>query len=159
MSEGVSTLAEQDSAGLEAKVSLCEPPSAATTLRTNPSAPCLPSRSMSLCICGTVRDKRVAGQTSKFPGRSFFACGSCGKFDWADQPGHIASAAGPVCECGKASVQRAVKKEGPNKGRKFWSCAMWPQGCTFFEFQEAASPAPSQTPPAAAGTPTPAAAP
>lgn len=50
------------------------------------------------------------------------------------------SAPGPECSCGKATVQRAVKKDGPDKGRKFWSCAAWPSGCKFFQFQDDIKP-------------------
>ena len=55
----------------------------------------------SLCKCGTVRDKKFAGPTAKFPNRAFYTCSSCGKFDWANQAGHVAAAAwlrvkGPV---------------------------------------------------------------
>ena len=103
-----------------------------------------------LCKCGTVREKQVSGPNAQFPNRPYFLCSSCNAFDWADQAGHFAAEAGPVCRCGKATVQRAVKKEGANKGRKFWSCASWPNGCGFFEYQ--ASPQ-IQRPMAASSSP------
>lgn len=93
----------------------------------------------SLCKCGTQRTKLTAGETAKFPGRGFYNCNSCGKFDWADEtPTKLFDdKAGPDCKCKKASVQRAVKvANSPNKGRKFWCCAKGkaPRGCGFFEW-------------------------
>jgi len=35
-------------------------------------------------------------------------------------------ALGPPCpKCAAPMVQRTVKKDGPNKGKKFWSCVTW----------------------------------
>ncbi|GHJ87179.1 hypothetical protein NliqN6_3581 [Naganishia liquefaciens] len=45
-----------------------------------------------------------------------------------------------MCGCGERAVTRTVAKEGPNKGRQFWTCAK-PMGdsskCTFFEWDDA----------------------
>ena len=94
-----------------------------------------------LCKCGTVREKHTAGPMAKFPGRELGKCNvpDCGAFDWADQsPKRIFNdEAGPNCKCGKASVKRAVVKQSPNKGRKFWCCAGGrDNGCRFFEWVE-----------------------
>ncbi|GFH49884.1 hypothetical protein CTEN210_06360 [Chaetoceros tenuissimus] len=93
---------------------------------------------LSLCKCGTVREKRTAGESAKFPGRQYYRCDNCKAFDWADQsPRKIFNTeAGPNCKCGKASVQRAVTMPGsPNKGRKFWCCAKGQyHGCKFFDW-------------------------
>lgn len=44
---------------------------------------------------------------------------------------------GPACKRNKATVQRAQKQSGVNKGRKFWGCAAgYPSGCGFFKWQE-----------------------
>ena len=33
---------------------------------------------------------------------------------------------GPPCpKCSAPTVERTVKKEGPNQGKKFWSCCTW----------------------------------
>jgi hypothetical protein len=32
---------------------------------------------------------------------------------------------GPLCKCGAPMVLRTVRKDGPNKGREFYSCANW----------------------------------
>ncbi|CAB9497177.1 Ankyrin Repeat Protein [Seminavis robusta] len=107
-----------------------------------------------LCKCGRPREKRAAGPSSNFPGREYYRCDTCGKFDWAADTASFGSStkrsddelAGPVCNCGTATVQRAVKKAGPNKGRKFWSCASWPRGCKFFEWKtESTGSCPSST--------------
>ena len=96
--------------------------------------------SLSLCRCGTQRERKTSGPTSSFPGRQYFVCPDCNSFEWADKAVHLAAAAGPTCACGKATVQRSVKKDGPNKGRTFWGCATWPGGCGHFEFQETSTP-------------------
>lgn len=74
-------------------------------------------------------------------------CEQCKSFDWADeQRKHLFSdVQGPVCKCMKATVQRQVKKEGPSKGKKFWTCAAWPKGCKFFQFQEPEQLSPLQS--------------
>ena len=91
----------------------------------------------SLCACGSMRQRMTAGPQASFPGRDFFRCDSCGVFEWADAaPSRLFSGrAGPLCKCNKATVERTVKKEGPTKGRYFWSCAKWPHGCGFFHFK------------------------
>ncbi|WKY00951.1 hypothetical protein Q1695_015171 [Nippostrongylus brasiliensis] len=41
------------------------------------------------------------------------------------------------CACGVAAVQRTVQKDGPNKGKKFWTCSKpmgQPDKCNFFEW-------------------------
>lgn len=45
----------------------------------------------------------------------------------------------PVCRCNQEAVQKAVVKDGPNKGRLFWSCAKMqndPENCQFFQFAD-----------------------
>ncbi|MFH4976798.1 hypothetical protein AB6A40_003507 [Gnathostoma spinigerum] len=47
------------------------------------------------------------------------------------------SVASKNCHCGINAAQKTVIKEGPNKGRKFWTCSKPmsdPQRCTFFEW-------------------------
>ena len=79
-----------------------------------------------LARCGKVRERREAGPQSNFPGRAYYNCSCANGFEWADaadvRTSHL-SAAGPACKCGKASVQKRVKKDGPTKGRPFWCCA------------------------------------
>ena len=105
----------------------------------------------SICSCGSLRTEKVSGSSSN-PGRKYFKCDECGKFEWADSASSwqrgvaspysssSSSSTGPppVCRCDgeKAAVQRAQKKAGPNEGRKFWTCARWPNGCRFFQWQD-----------------------
>lgn len=56
----------------------------------------------------------------------------------------------PVCSCKQPATRRTVQKEGPTKGRMFWGCGQWPNGCKFFAWYEA--PAPSVGTTAAAAT-------
>ena len=48
--------------------------------------------------------------------------------------------ANPMCRCrpAEASVMRETKKEGPNFGRRFFTCSKWPAGtrCNFFEWKD-----------------------
>jgi endonuclease/exonuclease/phosphatase family metal-dependent hydrolase len=47
-------------------------------------------------------------------------------------------AAVPSCYCSIPACRQTVQKDGPNHGRKFWSCANWRNAdrCKFFEWQE-----------------------
>lgn len=94
---------------------------------------------MSLCKCGTIREKHTASQSAAFPGRQYYKCTKCSAFEWADQsPAKVFNnKAGPLCKCEKSSVQRAVTKQSPDKGRKFWTCAKGREkGCKFFKWVE-----------------------
>ena len=106
-----------------------------------------------LCKCGTVRERLISSPRAKFPNRPYFRCQECGQFDWADQAPSQAfdQATGPICQCGKATVQLTVKKEGANKGRKFWKCAQFSRGCRFFQWID--PPAPAAAAAAAAAAP------
>ncbi|PWN32112.1 putative DNA topoisomerase type I, partial [Meira miltonrushii] len=45
----------------------------------------------------------------------------------------------PLCRCNQEATQKAVVKDGPNKGRLFWSCAKIqndPGNCQFFQFAD-----------------------
>ena len=71
-------------------------------------------------------------------GRPFFMCSKkvdrCYYFAWGDQ----AIIPRPLCEHGKPCVIRKERKEGPNKGRDFFSCAEDPTRgpCKFFKWME-----------------------
>ena len=60
----------------------------------------------------------------------------------------------PLCGHRLPSTQLTVRKEGPNKGRRFWKCAQ-PDKCAFFQWdgspQRAAPWRAAPPPPAAAG--------
>jgi DNA topoisomerase-3 len=40
----------------------------------------------------------------------------------------------PICKCGKEKITRTVKKDTPNKGRKFFCCPTNPSCCNSFEW-------------------------
>ena len=68
-------------------------------------------------------------------GRPFFACSKrkewCNYFAWGDQT----IVERPLCEHGKPSWLLTVKKEGPNKDRKFFACGEHVENqCHFFEW-------------------------
>ncbi|GAA5844939.1 hypothetical protein JCM3766R1_000338 [Sporobolomyces carnicolor] len=46
----------------------------------------------------------------------------------------------PTCKCNLDAVARTVAKDGPNKGRSFWSCSKrMDESCGFFEWQDDSS--------------------
>jgi DNA topoisomerase-3 len=50
---------------------------------------------------------------------------------------HFDGGQGPQCGCQQPTVERTVFKEGPNTGRKFWSCSKpRDEGCGFFEWAD-----------------------
>ncbi|KDN42125.1 hypothetical protein RSAG8_06983, partial [Rhizoctonia solani AG-8 WAC10335] len=51
----------------------------------------------------------------------------------AAQPTHSEPRQGAVCQCGEPAGERTVTKEGPNKGRKFFTCGK-ERTCDFFEW-------------------------
>ena len=74
-------------------------------------------------------------------GRPFFVCqherDPCNYFEWGDQ----IIVDRPLCKHGKASRLLTVKKEGPNKDRKFFGCAEQKENrCDFFEWFEPEDP-------------------
>jgi len=63
-------------------------------------------------IGGTKRVHRVENWRENLKGRIA---------TWKDWSG-----IGPSCpKCGAPTIEREVKKEGPNKGKKFYSCCTW----------------------------------
>ena len=72
-------------------------------------------------------------------GRPYFVCSKeddpCLYFEWGDE----AIAPRPVCEHGKPCHKRKERKEGPNKGRYFFTCIYnpWGKSCEFFKWVEA----------------------
>ena len=81
--------------------------------------------------------KVVTDMKKESYGRPFFVCPirkqnqRCDYFAWGDQT----IVERPLCEHGKPSRLLTVKKEGPNKGRKFFSCAEQKENrCDFFEW-------------------------
>ncbi|KAF1804512.1 GRF zinc finger-domain-containing protein [Mucor lusitanicus] len=99
---------------------------------------------------------RTVNKAGPNKGREFYTCtddNSC-TFVWADEQGTTAARHSsstntptrsssnnnsnhvtPFCKCGKNSVERTVRKEGPNTGRMFYACAAGKDtGCDYFEW-------------------------
>jgi len=111
------------------------------------AASCLEKRkadeSLPSCRCGKEAVRKTANKEGPNKGRTFISCakgskefGGCGLFRWesdlqADAPDC------PKCRCGMATSRRAVKKEGPNLGRQYFTCQQGRKefgGCNFFEW-------------------------
>jgi DNA topoisomerase-3 len=45
----------------------------------------------------------------------------------------------PYCKCNQMAIIRTVKKEGPNQGKQFYSCAK-PNGCDYFDWADGTPP-------------------
>ena len=100
-------------------------------------------------------------------GRSFFKCpkhdktDQCSYFAWADEAaaaaagsgataagsGAAAAAAGMKCKCKLGAIVLEVKKEGKNKGKKFFKCGKREEAerCDFFEWVDQPTSATSAT--------------
>eukprot|EP01039_Chlorochromonas_danica_P004386 gene4386-4807_t len=103
-----------------------------------------------VCKCG--QEARLLRVTKEGPntGRPFFSCpqprgSGCDFFEWADQPqATVAAPAGGSgaaisCNCGQPARSVVTQKEGPNKGRPFYTCAMkrgGVGGCDFFQWAD-----------------------
>lgn len=95
--------------------------------------------------CGDAAVLRSVKKEGPNEGRYFWTCSQpmdattrCGFFQWASpMPG------APKCEAGSSyasrcdgATLRTVKKEGPNKGREFWTCPGGQgEGCGLFEWK------------------------
>ncbi|EJU05529.1 prokaryotic type I DNA topoisomerase [Dacryopinax primogenitus] len=109
------------------------------------------------CRCDVPAVERTVVKETSNKGRKFWTCPndpSCGFFEWADQAsGGSASKTGASsrtipakrthtvyarrCKCDLTAVSRTVVKEGPNRGRIFWTCPNSENArCTFFEWDD-----------------------
>ena len=119
-----------------------------------------------LCQCGQSSVQLTVRKEGPNTGRLFFGCARqqgerCNYFQWADEVvqggmsapqgdggakvggSSAASASGPLCICGQPSTQLAVRKEGPNTGRKFYKCSRpQGQGCDYFQWADESIPSP-----------------
>ena len=81
--------------------------------------------------------KVVIDKEKRSFGRPFFVCSKfkdkCSYFEWGDQ----VIVEKPLCKHGNSSKLMTVKKEGPNKDRKFFCCAERKENsCKFFQWFE-----------------------
>jgi DNA topoisomerase-3 len=127
-----------------------------------------------LCQCQTPSVRKVVQKDGPNKGKPFFACGQprdsqCGFFQWDNQTGPSKQIHGPSesvcsnssaavasaepsvnCRCMEPAVLRTVQKEGPNRGKMFWSCSKPKDSiCNFFQWNDydiaAAAPKPAVT--------------
>lgn len=119
-----------------------------------------------VCKCQIPAVKLTVQKDGVNKGRQFFTCSKqrnsqCGFFQWADeaslpanssfaQSGHSSGFNSAIslnltseepgavqCKCGIAASQRTVQKDGPNKGRKFYTCSKPREDqCGFFEWMD-----------------------
>ena len=97
------------------------------------------------CYCGDSAKFLTVKKNNENKGRKFYTCAKpkvseCGFFEWADDgpttpQRNIEYSQSVVCQCGLTSKLLTVKKDSPNKGRKFYTCPK-PQGkrCDFFKW-------------------------
>jgi hypothetical protein len=114
------------------------------------------------CQCGVTAVKLTVNKQTNNHGREFWSCGKskqCSFFEWVDSSPSLQKAptltqnvvgvanavTGPsnrdgrptVCNCDMTPVTRMVNKEGPNKGRTFWTCPNSEQArCGFFQWAD-----------------------
>ncbi|RLN98490.1 hypothetical protein BBJ28_00022903 [Nothophytophthora sp. Chile5] len=107
-----------------------------------------------------LRAAREVNREGPNKGRLFFVCSlpqsdQCSFFAWASDGN--AEGGGPVVKCAghdEPCVERTVKKEGPNKGRLFYSCRR-PQtdtNCGFFQWKDEMAGSSSATAAASRGS-------
>ncbi|KAH7341007.1 DNA topoisomerase [Rhizoctonia solani] len=112
-----------------------------------------------VCQCGETAGERTVMKEGPNKGRKFFTCGkdrTCDFFEWFDssskpsEGGFSGSVQKPRstvptkrnrrCNCKLTAVQRTVHKEGPNKGKSFWTCPNSEKArCGFFEWDDNAA--------------------
>src|SRR5690606_4707330 len=100
-----------------------------------------------MCFCGKEAVEYVTKKEGLNKGRKFYSCGEsrCYFFQWIDEPkqaneenkkeSETQSSKESIekCSCGIEAIEKPTKKEGPNKGRKYYSCKKEsPQRCNFF---------------------------
>ena len=106
-----------------------------------------------ICKCGESAKLLTVLKESPNKGREFYTCSKpkekgCRFFQWADeaetntkQSFRIAnsekSSHGVTCQCGLSLKLLTVRKESPNKGRKFYSCNKYrDKGCGYFQWAD-----------------------
>ena len=104
-----------------------------------------------MCECGQLAVTNTVKKDGPNKGRLFWTCSKpfgekCNMFDWADDStGAIPSqnsqsnnnSGDKSCECGLAAITKTVKKDGPNKGRLFWTCSKpFEDKCDMFDWAD-----------------------
>ena len=103
-----------------------------------------------ICRCGKSAKLLTVLKDSPNKGRNFYTCvkpkeQGCKFFEWADEiltnrkSSFIKTKSlddNYTCQCGKSLKLLTVRKESPNKGRKFYSCNKYKEGCGYFEWAD-----------------------
>ncbi|KAI6656592.1 DNA topoisomerase 3-alpha [Oopsacas minuta] len=100
-----------------------------------------------ICYCGDSAKFLTVKKDSKNKGRNFYTCPKptnqeCGFFEWADELSqhNISSSSfsdSCQCHCGITAKSFTVKKDSPNKGRKFYTCPKPKvKECGFFQWAD-----------------------
>lgn len=143
------------------------PPVPTWTPQPPPPPPGSADGNVIVCNCGQQALLLTVRKDGPNQGRQFYKCngGTCGFFLWADQPGQPGrgpplqalglprgppgftrdpGSSGPTtCNCNEAAVTRTVQKDGPNKGRTFYTCGRArEQQCGFFQWADENAPPP-----------------
>lgn len=91
------------------------------------------------CSCKDPVKKFTSKKEGPNKGRDFYACSKpkgdgCNFFKWTDEAEEEDDGV-LKCRCGKPAKEMMVKKEGPNKGRKYHGCPNgWGKSCGFFKW-------------------------
>ena len=104
-----------------------------------------------ICKCGQPGKLLTVLKDSPNKGRQFYACvkpknQGCNLFQWADEtmtiPKSNSHKTNPLnnstikCLCGLSLNVLTVRKDSPNKGRKFFSCNRNKGGCDYFQWAD-----------------------
>lgn len=108
-----------------------------------------------MCSCNQPAVQLTVRKEGPNKGKKFYKCttgvqnGGCDFFLWAPDTGTaggdynnrtVVNNAGDVinCNCNQPATLRTVSKDGPNKGRQFYSCAkpMGQNNCNFFKWAD-----------------------
>ena len=89
------------------------------------------------CGCQIPAQELTVKKDGPNKGRQFFSCKTrtCDFFQWGDEEPEIKPVpkeGAPQCRCNIPATEFTVKKDGPNKGRPFFSCSE--RKCDFFQW-------------------------
>ena len=116
-----------------------------TFLATNQKLPTCCAETAGSTVRNYAKMKVVNDKEKGSFGRLYFVCSKfknkCNYFEWGDQviveKPLCKHGNSPLCKHGNSSRLMTVKKEGPNKGRKFFCCAERKENsCKFFQWFE-----------------------
>ncbi|KAL3895782.1 MAG: hypothetical protein SGCHY_004492 [Lobulomycetales sp.] len=98
-----------------------------------------------VCDCNVPAALKTVRKEGPNEGRMFHSCGrsgACNFFQWQDEPpttrtrGAALEVKDRTCACGLIAKKNTVFKEGPNKGKHFYSCVKTAGKCKYFEWAD-----------------------